>query len=191
MFFHPCRDVCQAAWDPCSYRWIIWSKREIELLVISIEMVGEAMCLYDGTQWCSVCGEEEGSKNRALGNPSDQLMCFGYLPSLGHLERPTGEIGFKPAKWNCVCVCVRRVGQGREPWKRSKAGGVNDIERHLHHSHRSRVPLRSSRRIKGGATTVEDERGPGFCFVCSSRLWGAVAFRLCLFILLLKSLNVF
>ncbi len=31
-------------------------------------MVGEAMCLYDGTQWCSVCGEEEGSKNRALGN---------------------------------------------------------------------------------------------------------------------------
>ncbi len=24
---------------------------------------GEAMCLYDGTQWCSVCGEEEGSKN--------------------------------------------------------------------------------------------------------------------------------
>ncbi len=35
------------------------------------------MCLYDGTQSCSVCGEEEGSKNRALGNPSDQLMCFG------------------------------------------------------------------------------------------------------------------
>ncbi len=33
--------------------------------------VGEAMCLYDGTQRCSVCGEEEGSKNRSLGNPSD------------------------------------------------------------------------------------------------------------------------
>ncbi len=43
-------------------------------------MVGEAMCLYDGSQWCSVCGEEEGSKNRSLGNPSDQFMCFGYLP---------------------------------------------------------------------------------------------------------------
>ncbi len=69
MFFHPCRDVCQAAWDPCSYRWIIWSKWEIELCVISVEMVGEAMCLYDGTQWCSVCGEKEGSKNRSLGNP--------------------------------------------------------------------------------------------------------------------------
>ncbi len=79
--------------------WIIWSKWEIELCIISIEMVGEAMCLYDGTQ-CSACGEEEGSKNRSLGNPSDQLMCFGYLPSPGHLERPTSEIGFKPAKWN-------------------------------------------------------------------------------------------
>ncbi len=100
MFFHPCRDVCHAAWDPCSYRWIIWSKWEIELCVISIEMVGEAMCPCDGTQWCSVCGEEEGSKNRSLGNPSDQFMCFGYLHSPGHPERPTSEIRFKPAKWN-------------------------------------------------------------------------------------------
>ncbi len=58
------------------------------------------MCLYDGSQWCSVCGEEEGSKNRSLGNPSDQFMCFGYLPSPGHPERLTSEIGFKPAKWN-------------------------------------------------------------------------------------------
>ncbi len=49
MFFHPCRDVRQAAWDSCSYRWIIWSKWEIELCVISVEMVGEAMCLCDGT----------------------------------------------------------------------------------------------------------------------------------------------
>ncbi len=81
MVFHPCRDVCQAAWDPCSYRWIIWSKWEIELCVISVEMVGETMCLYDGTQWCSVCGEEEGSKNRALRNISVQLMCFGYFPA--------------------------------------------------------------------------------------------------------------
>ncbi len=101
MFFHPCRDVRQAAWDPCSYRWVIWLKREIELCVISVAMVGEAMCLYDGSQWCSVCGEEEGSKNRSLRNPSDQLMCFGYLPSPGHPERPTGEIGFKP-QINCA-----------------------------------------------------------------------------------------
>ncbi len=27
-----------------------------------------------------------------------------------------------------------RVGRGREPWERSEAGGVNDNERHLHHS---------------------------------------------------------
>ncbi len=66
--------------------------KEIELCVISIEMVGKAMCLYDGTTWCSVCGEEERSKNRSLGNPSDQMMCFGYLPSPGHLERPSSEI---------------------------------------------------------------------------------------------------
>ncbi len=40
-------------------------------------------------------------------------------------------------------------------------------------THRSRVPRRSSGRIKGGATTVEEERGPGLdfnlCFVCGSR----------------------
>ncbi len=100
MFFHPCRDVRLAAWDPCSYQWIIWSKWEVELCVLSIVMVWETMCLYDGTQWCSVCGEEEGSKNRSLRIPSDQLMFCGYLPSPGHLERPDSEIGFKPAKWN-------------------------------------------------------------------------------------------
>ncbi len=40
-------------------------------------------------------------------------------------------------------------------------------------THRSRVPRRSSGRIKGGAMPVEDERGPGLdfilCFVCGSR----------------------
>ncbi len=33
-------------------------------------------------------------------------------------------------------------------------------------THRSRVPRRSSGRIKGGATTVEDERGPGLDLIC-------------------------
>ncbi len=55
-------------------------------------------------------------------------------------------------------------------------------------THRSRVPRRSSGRIKGGVTTVEDERGPGLdfnlCFVCGSRPWGAAALLLCLFMLL-------
>ncbi len=57
-------------------------------------------------------------------------------------------------------------------------------------THRSRVPRRSSGRIKGGATTVEDERGPGLdfnlCFVCGSRPWGAAALLLSLLICLLN-----
>ncbi len=114
VFFHPCRDVCQAAWDPCSYRWIIWSKWEIELCVISIEMVGEAMCLYDGSQRCSVCGEEEGSKNRSLGNPSDQFMCFGYLPSPGHPERPTSEMDSN--QWSGIPVISSDERVDRRIW---------------------------------------------------------------------------
>ncbi len=82
------------------YRWIIWSKWEMELCVIRIEMAWETMCLYNVTQWCSVCGEEEGSNNRSLRSPSDQLMFCGYLSYPGHLERSAIEIGFKPAKWN-------------------------------------------------------------------------------------------
>ncbi len=92
----------------------IWSKWEIELCVNSIAMVWETMCLYDGTQWCSVCGEEEGSKNRSLRHPSDQLMFCGYLPSPGHLKRPAIEIGFKPAKWN-PCNAQWWEG-GQENW---------------------------------------------------------------------------
>ncbi len=38
-------------------------RNERELCVISIAQVGETMCLYDVTQRCSVCEEEEGSKN--------------------------------------------------------------------------------------------------------------------------------
>ncbi len=54
-------------------------------------------------------------------------------------------------------------------------------------THRSRVPRRSSRRIKGGAMTVRvDQAWTFICVVCGSHLWGAAAFLLCLFILLLK-----
>ncbi len=42
----------------------------------------------------------EWSKNGSLRNPSDQLMCSGFLPSPGHLEVPASDIGFKPAKCN-------------------------------------------------------------------------------------------
>ncbi len=61
-------------------------------------------------------------------------------------------------------------------------------------THRSRVPRRSSGRIKGGATTVEDERGLGLDFICV--LCVAVVREglplyccVCLFVLL-NSLNV-
>ncbi len=53
----------------------------------ALEIVGEA-CACMREPVISVCGEKEGSKNRSLGNPSDQFMCFGYLPSPGHPERP-------------------------------------------------------------------------------------------------------
>ncbi len=121
MFFHLCRDVCQAAWDPCSYRWIIWLKREVELCVTGVAMVGEAMCLYDGTQWCSVCGEEEGSKNQSLGNPSDQLVYIGYLP----LPRPPWktdqsdriQISEVESQW---CPVMRGWTGGSDDWECQK-----------------------------------------------------------------------
>ncbi len=74
----------------------------------------------------------------------------------------------------------------------SRGNGVRPVELMVMSdtcaTHRSRVPRRSSGRIKGGVTTVEDERGPGLdfnlCFVCGSRPWGAAALLLCLFMLL-------
>ncbi len=47
----------------------------------------------------------------------------GVERSLGSTPRPARGDG---GMW--------RVGRGREPWERSEAGGVNDDERHLHHS---------------------------------------------------------
>ncbi len=84
--------------------------------------------------------------------------------------------------------------EGRE----SKGNGARPVEFMIMNdtcaTHWSRVPRRSSGRIKGGAMTVEDKRGLGLdfilCFVCGSHPRGAAAFILCLFILLLKCLNV-
>ncbi len=69
MFFHPCRDVHQAAWDACSYRWISRLKREIELCVISVAMVGEAMCLYDGTHDVVYVENRRGPRTELWGTP--------------------------------------------------------------------------------------------------------------------------
>ncbi len=48
-------------------------------------MVGEAMCLYDGSQWCSVCGEEEGAK---LGVDRLSAPILSILPiiDIGHFK---------------------------------------------------------------------------------------------------------
>ncbi len=57
-------------------------------------------------------------------------------------------------------------------------------------THRSRVPRRSFGRVKWGGTTVETREDQAWnfslCFVCGSCPWGAAAFHLCFFILLLK-----
>ncbi len=116
VFFHPSRDVHQAAWDPCSYLWIIWSKWEIELCVISIEMVGEAMCLYDGSQWCSVCGEEEGSKNRSPGEPQWPIYVLWIPP----LPRPP----WKTDQWDRIQTS--EVESQWYPVMRGWTGGSDD-----------------------------------------------------------------
>ncbi len=94
MFFHPCRDVRQAAWDPCSYRWIIRSKWEIQLCVICIAMVGETMCFcMMGPSDVLYVEKRRGPRTDPWGTPVTSWLCFGYLPSPGHLKRPTSEIG--------------------------------------------------------------------------------------------------
>ncbi len=50
------------------------------------EMVGEAMCLYDGSQWCSVCGEEEGSKTDPWGTPVTNLCALDTSPPQATLK---------------------------------------------------------------------------------------------------------
>jgi len=47
--------------------------------VIGIAMVRETMCLYDGSQWCGVNGEEVWTKHWTLGNSCGQLMCLEQM----------------------------------------------------------------------------------------------------------------
>ncbi len=97
---------------------------------------------------------------------------------------------------NALYTCDERGGA------ESRGNGARPVELMMmsdtcttrHRLCRSRVPRRSSGRIKGGVTTVQDERGPGLdfnlCFVCGSRPWGAAALLLCLFIFIKLVLNV-
>ncbi len=93
---NPCR-----TWDsnpqPLDYKSDSLTIRP-RLPPFSIAMVGETMCLYNGSQWCSVYGEEEGSNNWSLRKPCDQLMFFGYLYSPENSERPTCDLRFKPVE---------------------------------------------------------------------------------------------
>ncbi len=94
----------------------------------------------------------------------------------------------------CVCEREREREYDCDEWGGAESRGsrARPVELMMMSdtctTHRSRVPRRSSGRIKGGVTTVQDERGPGLdfnlCFVCGSRPWGAAALLLCLFMLL-------
>ncbi len=75
------------------------------------------MCLYNGTQWCSVCGEEEGSMNQSLGNPSDQLMCFGYLPSPGYLKKTDQSDSIQTSEMESQwCSVMRGWTEASDDW---------------------------------------------------------------------------
>ncbi len=82
-----------------------------------------------------------------------------------------------------------RVGWGREPWERSEAGGVIGNEWHLHHSPVSSPTEGLNEEWQQWKTREDQAWNFSLCFVCGSRPWGAAAFHLCLFILLLKCLK--
>ncbi len=88
---------------------------------------------------------------------------------------------FRHFKWN---ICKKKNIYNNNKKKLAKSKSATFSEECVQRSelmmmsdtcttHRSRVPRRSSGRIKGGVTTVQDERGPGLdcslCFVCGSR----------------------
>ncbi len=80
-------------------------------------------------------------------------------------------------EWKCFCFFSFIEYCDEWGGAESRGNGARPVELMIMSdtcaTHRSRVPRRSSGRIKGGATTVEDERGPGLdfnlCFVCGSR----------------------
>ncbi len=81
------------------------------------------------------------------------------------------------------------MGQGREPWERSEAGGVNDNERHLHHSpvSSSTEELRKDKRRSNDSGRRARTR-PGFYFVFCVRQSSVRGCRFSfVFIMLLKS----
>ncbi len=143
-------------------------------------MVGDIMCLYDGSQWCSVCGEEEGSKNRSLRNPSDQLMCSGFLPSPGHLEGPAIEIGFKPV----IPVISSDERVDRRIWRLTMSKAADRSSRMRIDDLESAFAIRKDSVTESSAVSVECPRlNPDW--LASSRLWTIY------YTILIKYLKVF
>ncbi|XP_067225624.1 uncharacterized protein [Chanodichthys erythropterus] len=78
----------------------------------------------------------------------------GVERSLGGTPRPARGDG---GMW--------RPGQARAVRERREAGDASDNKHHLGGAPALSLSRRSSGSIKGGATTVEDERGPGLDFI--------------------------
>ncbi len=74
-----------------------------------------------GSQWCSVCGEEEGSKNRSLRNPVTSWCALDTSPPQANPEGPyrwdriqTSEV---ESQW---CPAMRGWTGGSDDWQCQK-----------------------------------------------------------------------
>ncbi len=110
------------------------------------------------------------------------LPRFNFFFSMLPLSPPPGyfkEINSIISKfiWSDKCPRIKLTTCDEWGGAESRGNGARPVELMVMSdtcaTHRSRVPRRSSGRIKGGVTTEEDERGPGLdfslCFVCGSR----------------------
>lgn len=92
-------------------------------------------------------------QNVALLTISHQFMCW-----------------YKIWKWlelQCIFKALWQAVWGRGPWEWGEAGGASVNEHHLYATLVSSFSWRSFGKIKGGATTLKDERRPGLYFILS------------------------
>ncbi len=85
VFFHPCRDEPEIRAATLDH---LVEMRDKAVCHRVFKMVGEAMCLYDGTSDVVYVEREEGSKNRSLRNTCDQVMCLDTSPPQATLKDP-------------------------------------------------------------------------------------------------------
>ncbi len=101
------------------------------------------------------------------------MLDYGYDAAMSLKKKHLRKNGWLRWSWlyaNKLKPVLWQVGQGREPWERSKTGGVNDNERHLHHSPVSSLTeeLRKNKRRCNNSERQERTR-PGLYFVFSVR----------------------